>query len=182
MSGLGSFHEHKMVSFCDTLLLFWIHSHALQFFLFRFRLQNYTLEVQSFCAVVLLFVSQSFLLILFYRFPHPFHICFGSRLLLLFVSSQQTFSRLGIVQALRDLPSTLGLSKTVFPLSVLFCTQQPFGSGEYVDGFVVFFNRLLSAEGNQRKVTAVELFCASQQGVDLALARPFGSDVVTDLY
>ena len=35
--------------------------------------------------------------------------CFQS---ILFVSSQQTFSRLGIVQTLRDLPSALGLSKT----------------------------------------------------------------------
>jgi hypothetical protein len=35
--------------------------------------------------------------------------CFQS---ILFVSSQQTFSRLGIVQTLRDLPSALDLSKT----------------------------------------------------------------------
>ena len=31
-----------------------------------------------------------------------------------FVSLQQTFSRLGIMQTLRDLPSALGLSKTLF--------------------------------------------------------------------
>ncbi len=63
-----------------------------------------------------------------------------------------------------------------------FCPQQPFGGGEYFDCFVVFFNRLLGAEGNQREVTAVELFGTSQQGVDFALSRLFGSDVVTNLY
>ena len=31
-----------------------------------------------------------------------------------FVSLQQTFSRLGIMQTLRDLPFALGLSKTLF--------------------------------------------------------------------
>ena len=95
--------------------------------------QKYNLEVQSFCAVTFLSVYQFFLLILFYHFPRLFQICFGSRLLLL-----------------------------LFLLSVLFCTQQPFGGGKYVDCFVVFFNRLLSAKGNQRELTAVELFGTSQ--------------------
>ena len=65
---------------------------------------------------------------------------------------------------------------------VLFCPQQPFGSGEYVDGFVVFFNHLLDAEGKQREFSTVELFGTSQQGVDFMLVRLFGSDVVSYLY
>ncbi len=96
--------------------------HFLVSFLFRFRLQNYTHEVHYLCAVTFLSVSVSlfFLLILFYLFPRLFQIFFGLRLLLLFVSSQQTFSCLGTVQTLRDLPSTLDYRKRCFPFLFYF--------------------------------------------------------------
>ena len=42
-----------------------------------------------------------------------------------FVSSQQTFSRLGIVQTRRDLPSALGLSKTLDSLQAVYLRNVP---------------------------------------------------------